>query len=258
MAVKQETIDKYVGKVFKTNKCGDVDVIEVLDKGKFTVKFINSGNTKTCSQSMLISGNIRDTEEYQVHTTGIQDIKGYLVKGKPNPKDYSAWNNIRQRCYNLNIQDKLYPRYVGCTMSEDFLIFSKFREWYNSQMGCEQDGWHVDKDLLFKGNKVYSAETCVLLPPQINSLIVGANAIRGDLPKGVYLDKGNKTPRYRARVSQDGKRVCYGSYSNLEDAWLAYKEAKEAWIKVVAERWKDKIDPRAYNALLNYTVEWDD
>ena len=79
MAVKQETIDKYVGKVFKTNKCGDVEVIDVLDKGKFTVKFINSGNTKTCSQSTLISGNIRDTEEYQVHTTGIQDIKGYLV-----------------------------------------------------------------------------------------------------------------------------------------------------------------------------------
>ena len=63
--------------------------------------------------------------------------------------------------------------------------------------------------------------------------------------------------QYR-KVSQDGKYVCYGSYSNPEDAWLAYKEAKEAWVKVIAERWKDKIDPRAYMALLNYTVEWDD
>ena len=259
MAVKQETIDKYLGKVFPSNNYGDVEVIEVLEGSKLKVKFLNTGNIRIYDKVSVTRKEMRDVEAFPVYTTGIQDIKGYLVKGQPHPKDYSVWNNIRQRCYNLNTQDKLYPQYAGCTMSDDFLVFSKFKEWYNNQIGCDQDGWHIDKDLLVKRNKVYSAETCVLLPQQINTLITGANAIRGDLPKGVYYDKSKGiNSRYRARVSQDGKYVCYGSYSNLDDAWLAYKEAKEAWVKVVAERWKDKIDPRAYNALLNYTVEWDD
>ena len=38
------------------------------------------------------------------------------------------------------------------------------------------------------------------------------------------------------------------------EAFNAYKEAKESFVKEQAEKWKDKIDSRAYNALLNYQV----
>ena len=255
MSVKQETIDKYVGKVFKTNKCGDVEVLEVLGGGKFVVKFITSGSLKTCNQNRLISGNVRDTKEYPVYTTGVQDINGYLVKGQPTPKDYSVWNNIRLRCYNLNCRGSL-PTYEGCTMSEDFLVFSKFKEWYNNQIGCEQDGWHVDKDLLFKGNKVYSAETCVLLPPEINSAIVVHNRGSNNLPMGVTYNR-TKT-RYRAMIQRKGGREYLGTYDTPEEAFYAYKPVKEAYIKSIAEKWKDKIDPRAYQALMNWTIEVDD
>ena len=40
-----------------------------------------------------------------------------------------------------------------------------------------------------------------------------------------------------------------------EEAFLAYKQAKELHIKEVANKWKDQIDPRVYEALMNYTVE---
>ena len=34
-----------------------------------------------------------------------------------------------------------------------------------------------------------------------------------------------------------------------------YKQAKEAFIKEQAEKWESQIDPRAYEALMKYTVE---
>ena len=37
-------------------------------------------------------------------------------------------------------------------------------------------------------------------------------------------------------------------------AYEAYKEAKVGYLKELAEKWKDKIDDRAYQALLNYDV----
>lgn len=46
-----------------------------------------------------------------------------------------------------------------------------------------------------------------------------------------------------------------GYFDNFNDAFLAYKKAKEAYLKEQAEKWKGKIDERAYNALMNYTVE---
>lgn len=242
--------------MFKTNNYGNVEVLEVLGTNKFMVKFIRSGNTKICYQNTLVSGNIRDTEESPVYTTGIQDIKGYLVKGQPNPKDYNTWNNMRQRCYNLNTQAKLYAKYPGCTMSEYFLMFSKFKVWFSKQVGFDQEGCHLDKDLLVKGNKIYSAETCVLLPSEINCALVTSGSRRGAFPQGVIFNS-TKT-RYRARIQRGDKWESLGAYDTPEEAFYVYKPVKEAHIKSLAEKWKDQIDLRAYEALMNWTIDIDD
>ena len=39
---------------------------------------------------------------------------------------------------------------------------------------------------------------------------------------------------------------------------LPAKQAKESFVKEQANKWKGKIDDRAYNALMNYQVEIDD
>ena len=39
------------------------------------------------------------------------------------------------------------------------------------------------------------------------------------------------------------------------EAFNYYKTNKENYIKELAEKWKSKIDERAYQALINYTVE---
>ena len=42
------------------------------------------------------------------------------------------------------------------------------------------------------------------------------------------------------------------------EAFKAYKQAKESFIKEQAEKWKSQIDIRAYNALMNYEVSIND
>ena len=46
-----------------------------------------------------------------------------------------------------------------------------------------------------------------------------------------------------------------GYYNTEIEAFDAYKQAKENYLKQLAEKWKDQIDERAYNALMNYQVE---
>ena len=52
--------------------------------------------------------------------------------------------------------------------------------------------------------------------------------------------------------------VYLGCFNNPEKAFQAYKAAKEAYIKDVANKWKGEIDNRAYEALMNYEVEIND
>lgn len=46
-----------------------------------------------------------------------------------------------------------------------------------------------------------------------------------------------------------------GTFKTPEQAFQAYKHAKENHIKLLAEKYRGQIDPRAYEALLNYKVE---
>ena len=113
----------------------------------------------------------------------------------------------------------------------------------------------LDKDILNKGNKVYSPDTCVYVPQSINSLFTKSDKVRGEYPIGVYKQKD----KYVAQLNKgNGKQIYLGSYSTPEEAFQAYKQAKEEYIKEVANEYKDKIPYRLYEALMNYEVEIDD
>ena len=62
-----------------------------------------------------------------------------------------------------------------------------------------------------------------------------------------------------AQVSKGkGKSERLGLFNTEIEAFNAYKQAKETFVKEQAEKWKGKIDERAYNALMNYTVNLTD
>ena len=116
-------------------------------------------------------------------------------------------------------------------------------------------GWHLDKDVLIKGNKTYSPDTCCFVPIEINLLLNKNKTIRGDYPIGVSFDKSYNKFIAKLKKSKVEKQKFLGRFNILEEAFQAYKTAKEGHIKEVADKWKDQIDSRVYEAMYNYQVE---
>ena len=188
-----------------------------------------------------------------VQSVGINDrSRPTKIEGR-NTKEYTLWHDMLKRCYSIIYQEK-YPTYIGCTISDNFKLYSYFFDWCSNQIGFGNIGYCLDKDLLYKGNKTYNENSCVFLPKDLNMLLVKSNATRGLYPIGVSKE-GN---RFKVQCRVSGKNNYLGLFDTPELAFNAYKNFKEAHIKELAEKYKDTIDSRAYQALLNYEVSIDD
>ena len=157
------------------------------------------------------------------------------------------WRRMLQRCYDTKYH-KMRPTYIGCYVCNEWLTFSNFKKWFDKHY---IEGWCLDKDILVKGNKVYSPQTCCFVPQCINTLFIKNDASRGDLPIGVTRNKNGFLPQ----MSRYGAKWKGKTCRNMEDAFKSYKENKEIYIKELAEKYKDQLEPRVYEALYNYKVE---
>ena len=180
---------------------------------------------------------------------GVNDIKDV----NRHEKAWVAWRGMFKRCYS-EITHNRNPTYVGCSVCKEWHLYSNFRKWYydNFRPGLELE---LDKDILVKGNKVYSPDTCCLVPHRINCLLQKNDGLRGDLPIGVCLD--HATGEYTSSMHIFNECKFIGRFKDADDAFLAYKLTKEAYIKLVAtiSYTNGNITERVYNALLNYKVE---
>jgi hypothetical protein len=156
-----------------------------------------------------------------------------------------------ERSYSKNIKD-VQPSYKNVTVCEEWHNFQNFAQCFEENYNPEyMHGWHLDKDILVKGNKVYSPETCCFVPHEVNTLFTKKNVNRGEYPIGVTNSKWG----LRAYVSINNKSTDLGSYRTPEEAFQAYKTAKEQYIKEVADKWKGLISDEVYQAMYNYQVE---
>lgn len=164
---------------------------------------------------------------------------------------YYPWVDMLERCYDEDFH-KRSPSYIGCRVCNEWLLASNFKKWHDEN---HIDGYSIDKDILIKGNKLYSPETCIFVPHRINSIILNGKNRRGVLPIGVYYNK--QFNRYVAGYNRNGKRVHVGTYRTSEEAFYAYKSAKEEYIKEVAQEYFDNglISERVRDALFRYEIE---
>ena len=241
--------EKYEGSIRHTH-WGNVIVTKYVNKENIYIKFLDTGyETKTCA-TRLRSGQIKDWLKPSVYGFGI--VGSELEPYESTTKVFKTWSNMIKRCHSKNWK-RSKMTYDDCTVSANFQYYPYFKEWYFKQIGHDQESWDLDKDILVKGNKVYSEDTCCFVPMEINTLFISAKKLRGELPKGVTKSKNGK--KYIAQVNGNAQRQYLGQYGTPEEAFYAYKAAKEKRIKEVANKWKDQIDPRVYDALMKYQVE---
>ena len=242
-----------VGKVCKSNLSGDFKILKYNDTTNVEIQFLNTGYRKVAVMKEVRNGKVKDPYSPSVYGIGVLGTKYPPSINGRNTKEYDLWHNMLTRCYSDDFKKKR-PTYWGCEVSDKFKSYEYFHKWCHNQIGFGNEGWHLDKDLLLKGNKIYSEDTCIFLPHEINTLLTKCTASRGEYLIGVYWCKTNKA--FKAQVSKNkGKQKNLGLFKTELEAFNAYKTAKESFIKEHANKWKDKIDSRAYEALMNYTVE---
>ena len=245
-----------VGNVFKSLNSGDFKVLKYNGARDVEIQFVSTNFETSVELGNIRNGKVKDPYSPSIYGVGIVGTEYPINEGGVLTKEYVLWTGMLERCYSDTYKKKR-PTYEGCEVSENFKSYDYFYEWCNKQIGFGVKGWHLDKDLLTKGNKVYSENTCVFLPREINQVLVKRTASRGEHLIGVYWHSKGKA--FRAQVNKNkGKPEHLGSFNTELEAFNAYKQAKETFIKEQANKWKDKIDGRAYNALMNYEVNIDD
>lgn len=165
---------------------------------------------------------------------GINDAD-YVVKPTVNGVRqicpyYRRWRSMFDRCYGRNVIE-LHPTYVGCTICDEWVYFTKFKSWVISQEAIYGDlsKLHLDKDILAQDGKHYSPETCCFVSKDVNLFLTDTKSKRGEYPMGVSWHKSEQ--KFRALVNApDGKggykQRHLGHFTNPDEAHLAWKIAK--------------------------------
>ena len=241
-----------IGSIFKSNNSGKFKIISYVNYENVVIEFIDTGFITTTRLDSVFKGKVEDKLAATVCGIGIIGDKHPSTSKGVATKEYLLWVSMLTRCYSDRYH-KLRDSYKDCKASVNFQHYTYFYEWCNQQIGFN-DNWELDKDLLIKGNKIYSENSCVFLPSEINIALIKCKKRRGNYPIGVsYHIRRNK---FVARVNiGEANTKSLGSFDTAIEAFNAYKTAKEAYLKELAEKWKDAIDPKAYNALINYQVE---
>jgi hypothetical protein len=245
------------GAKYKTNQGCIIEVIDYVSYTKVLVKFLDGiGHKRFVSKKELLSGSVKNPFHPEVNGVGFFGVGPYIGKvaagSKISSKEYSHWHSMLTRSYAGYYHER-FPTYVGCSVDEQWHNFQEFAEWCQWQTGFKDAGSVLDKDLLVSGNKVYGIETCVFLPPELNNLIVTQTKAGKDTPPGISYQNG--CSKYIVSCAIAGKNKNLGRYKCPEEAFAVYKAFKEALVKEKAEEYKDRIDIRAYTAMLNFKVQ---
>lgn len=204
-------------------------------------------------------GNIKNPYFPEVCGVGIVGNKYPSNKNGRDIKEYTTWSAMIHRCYDEEFKNN-NPAYQDVTCCEEWLLFENFYEWLHSQENfnayISNKSFQLDKDIKYKWNKIYSPETCFIVPKRINCLFLRNKKTRTDLPIGVHYKK--KLDKYIAAMGiGNGENKHIGVYSCPEEAFYYYKIEKEKYIKQLAEQEYalHNISIECYNAMMNYQVE---
>jgi len=236
-----------IGEQWKTNEGYLATIIEYHSNKSVDVILPNGVTVLNKRYIDIIKGHISNPYHKSKFNVGYIGIGEYSSSSTFNSINiYERWCGILERCYG-----KRAKAYADVTVSEEWMCFQNFAEWFVKNLKPHIDEtWELDKDIICKKCRVYSSETCAFVPKEINRFFVVRVGKKGNLPIGVFKDGAG----FGAQIVTKGKKYL-GYYKTPEEAFQAYKKAKEEYAKEIAIKWKDKINDIVYNSLMNYEIK---
>lgn len=236
------------------SKFGDFIITRYINSVNVEITFKDTGYTYFVTAANIRKGLVKDYSIPSIYGVGYNTLGKIDRSDSLNNQAMIKWKSMLRRCYSPKSL-KNSPTYIGCIVCDEWLDFKNFRDWfvdnYKSESGiC----WELDKDLLTGyTTKIYSPETCSLIPSEINRLIVNCSRNKNNpTPIGVELVGENRYRSYCTGV--DGKRVELGHYNTAEEAFAEYAKYKDFVLKMKAEEYKQYLTVELYNKLINYNT----
>ena len=245
-----------VGDEFETNEGYRVKIVEYVNHSNIVVQFLDE-------HAACVKTNVQAARGGAVANPYHKSVYGVACYGEPVDdwktckSIYMTWAGMLERVYVPTAWEK-HPNYKTCVITDEWHNFANFYEWAKFQQGSRTPRWQLDKDIICKGNKLYAPEFCAYVPSQLNALFTKREAERGDYPIGVipYKTRQGRPSLYATVCDPDlGKSIKGCGGGTVEECFNWYKSKKEEIIQRQAEKYKDQIDPRVYEALYKYEVE---
>ena len=249
----KDSLGGYEMKIIEYKNTNDI-LVEFQDKYKAMVH---------TNYQAFKKGSVKNPYHPSVFNIGFLGIGKHKAEEKGKQiKAYKVWLKMLQRCYDPYYLNE-HLTYRDCYVCEEWHNFQNFGEWWEYNVyNCNNEKICLDKDILVKGNKVYSPETCIIVPERINLLFVKKDANRGDYPIGVdeWSNKinGDKWLKVRCSTLEKREHLGYFPLNRPFQAFYTYKQFKEKYIKQIADEYKEFIPKKLYDALYKYEVEIND
>lgn len=224
-------------------------VVEYIDSNNITVEFQDEYKFRKKTQYVNFrTGRVKnpyDTIVFGVACLGSGKYGSW--KDERNSKGtYKAWINMLQRCY-VDMKGK-YAAYYGIVkVCEEWLNFQNFAEWYESHYyDIPNERLHIDKDIKSSKCKLYSPDTCILIPQSINEVVRDNYRKSKDFDLPVTIRRGNNG----YQVSFRGEK--FGEYNTVDECLEKYNEKKINYIKELVEGYGDLLPKEVAETLLQW------
>jgi hypothetical protein len=230
------------------NKFGTpMKIVRYVNTSDMTIEFQDEFKIQrdTTYRNFTI-GQILNPYDKKIHGVGYLGEGVYKAKydnGRKTPA-YASWHNMLERCYSEKDRYK-HPSYESCNSSQEWHNYQTFADWYeNEWYQIDFERMHLDKDILLKNNKLYSSETCLIVPQKIN-MIFTEQPNKYRLPSGISLTQSGK---YHS--AYNGIRL--GNFEILEEAIAAHDNEKRIHIKELVSEYGSKLPKKVRDALLSW------
>lgn len=221
-------------------------IVRYVNTANMTIEFLDlyKYQTDTTYQNFT-NNNIKNPYDRSVCGVGYLGVGKHMAKiNNKLTTPYVTWRDMIYRCYDEKNRHK-HLTYSNSYVCDKWHNYQQFASWYEDNIyQVDIERMHIDKDILYKNNTIYSPETCLIVPQRINMIFMQKTR-KDNLPTGITL---TESKRYGAMYNTQS----LGAYDTLKEAMYQYNKAKQLHIRNVAEEYKNKIPTTLYDALYDW------